>query len=93
MDRAAGRSGARFVLDHASVRIGDIDLFVNGVPFDERAESAATVLQQRQMVITVNLGTGAAARVITIGNAASALVLGDNIFYGHGLPEAFLKAV
>jgi glutamate N-acetyltransferase/amino-acid N-acetyltransferase len=55
---AAGRSGAHFVLDHASVRIGDIDLFVNGVPFDERAESAATVLQQKQMVITVNLGTG-----------------------------------
>ena len=57
---AAGRSGAHFVLDHASVRIGDIDLFINGVPFDDRAESAATVLQQGQMVITVNLGTGGA---------------------------------
>lgn len=55
---AAGRSGAHFVLDHASVRIGDVDLFVNGVPFDERADNAATVLQQKQMVITVNLGTG-----------------------------------
>ncbi len=55
---AAGRSGAYFVLDHASVRIGDIDLFVNGVPFDERADAAATVLQQKQMVITVDLGTG-----------------------------------
>jgi glutamate N-acetyltransferase/amino-acid N-acetyltransferase len=55
---AAGRSGAQFVLDHASVRIGDIDLFVNGVPFDERAESASTVLQQKQMVITVDMGTG-----------------------------------
>lgn len=55
---AAGRSGAHFALDHASVRIGDIDLFVNGVPFDERADAAATVLQQKQMVITVNLGTG-----------------------------------
>lgn len=55
---AAGRSGAHFVLDHASVRIGDVDLFVNGVPFDERADSAAMVLQQKQMVITVNLGTG-----------------------------------
>jgi glutamate N-acetyltransferase/amino-acid N-acetyltransferase len=55
---AAGRSGAHFVLDHASVRIGDIDLFVNGVPFDERAESASTVLAQKQMVITVDLGTG-----------------------------------
>ena len=55
---AAGRSGAHFVLDRASVRIGDVDLFVNGVPFDERADAAATVLQQKQMAITVNLGTG-----------------------------------
>jgi glutamate N-acetyltransferase/amino-acid N-acetyltransferase len=55
---AAGRSGAHFVLDRASVRIGDVDLFVNGVPFDERADAAATVLQQTQMVITVDLGTG-----------------------------------
>ena len=55
---AAGRSGARFVLDAASVRIGDIDLFVHGVPFDERAAAAATVLEQERMVITVDLGTG-----------------------------------
>jgi glutamate N-acetyltransferase/amino-acid N-acetyltransferase len=53
---AAGRSGARFVLDRASVRIGDIELFTRGVPHDERAEAAATVLQQPQMVITVDLG-------------------------------------
>ena len=55
---AAGRSGAQFVLDHASVSIGDVDLFVRGVPFDERADAAATVLQQKQMTITVDLGTG-----------------------------------
>lgn len=55
---ASGRSGAHFVLEHASVRIGDVDLFVNGVPYDERAEAAATVLQQKQMVITVDLGAG-----------------------------------
>lgn len=57
---AAGRSGAQFVLDNASVRIGDIDLFVNGVPFDERAEAASDVLMQKQMTITVDLGTGGA---------------------------------
>ncbi len=57
---AAGRSGARFVLDAASVRIGDVDLFVHGVPFDERAAAAATVLEQERMVITVDLGTGGA---------------------------------
>ena len=28
-----------------------------------------------------------------IGNDDACLVLGDNIFYGHGLPEAFRKAV
>jgi len=55
---AAGRSGAQFVLDAASVRIGDVDLFVQGVPFDERASAAATVLEQERMVITVDLGTG-----------------------------------
>jgi glutamate N-acetyltransferase/amino-acid N-acetyltransferase len=55
---AAGRSGATFVLDHASVRIGDVDLFVNGVPYDERSEAAARVLQHAQMTITVDLGTG-----------------------------------
>ena len=55
---AAGRSGAQFVLDRASVRIGDVDLFVRGVPFDERADAAATVLQQPQMTITVDMGTG-----------------------------------
>ncbi len=55
---AAGRSGAQFVLDRASVQIGDVDLFVHGVPFDERADAAATVLQQKQITITVDMGTG-----------------------------------
>jgi glutamate N-acetyltransferase/amino-acid N-acetyltransferase len=55
---AAGRSGAQFALDRASVRIGDVDLFVDGVPFDERADAAATVLQQKEMTITVDMGTG-----------------------------------
>ena len=57
---AAGRSGAHLVLEHASVSIGDVDLFVNGVPFDERADAAATILQGKEMVITVDLGTGGA---------------------------------
>jgi len=57
---AAGRSGARFVLDHASVRIGTVALFVNGVPFDERADDAATVLQGKEMTVAVDLGTGGA---------------------------------
>jgi len=57
---AAGRSGARFVLDRASVRIGAVALFVNGVPFDERADDAATVLQGKEMTVAVDLGTGGA---------------------------------
>jgi glutamate N-acetyltransferase/amino-acid N-acetyltransferase len=55
---AAGRSGAAFVLDRASVSIGDVRLFVTGVPHDERAEAAAAVLQSKEMLITIDLGTG-----------------------------------
>jgi glutamate N-acetyltransferase/amino-acid N-acetyltransferase len=55
---AAGRSGAAFELDHASVSIGAVPLFVDGVPFDERSEQAASVLTGDQMIITVDLGTG-----------------------------------
>ena len=55
---AAGRSGAAFVLERASVSIGAVPLFVNGVPFDERSEQAAGVLAGDRMIITVDLGTG-----------------------------------
>jgi glutamate N-acetyltransferase/amino-acid N-acetyltransferase len=55
---AAGRSGADFVLDRASVGIGPVALFVNGVPHDERAEEAAGVLQGREVAVGVDLGTG-----------------------------------
>jgi glutamate N-acetyltransferase/amino-acid N-acetyltransferase len=55
---AAGRSGAAFSLDAASVTIGTVPLFVRGVPHDERANEAADVLKGHDMVITVDLGTG-----------------------------------
>ena len=55
---AAGRSGARFVLDGARVRIGDLVLFEDGRPFDQRAPQAATYLQGTDIDIDVNLGTG-----------------------------------
>jgi glutamate N-acetyltransferase/amino-acid N-acetyltransferase len=55
---AAGRSGAAFVLDGASVSIGPVHLFVRGVPHDERASEAATHLEQDNVDITVDLGTG-----------------------------------
>jgi len=63
---AAGRSGAAFVLDHASVWIapGDfahgapVQLFVDGTPHDERADQAAEVLQGTDVTVVVDLGAG-----------------------------------
>jgi glutamate N-acetyltransferase/amino-acid N-acetyltransferase len=55
---AAGRSGAAFTLDRASVAIGAVPLFVGGVPHDERADQAADVLQAKEVTVSVDLGTG-----------------------------------
>lgn len=55
---AAGRSGAAFNLDRASVAIGGVELFVSGTPHDERADAAAAVLQAAEVTITVDLGMG-----------------------------------
>jgi glutamate N-acetyltransferase/amino-acid N-acetyltransferase len=55
---AAGRSGAAFSLDGASVAIGDVAVFVRGVPHDDRASSAAKVLEAADVTLTVDLGTG-----------------------------------
>jgi glutamate N-acetyltransferase/amino-acid N-acetyltransferase len=57
---AAGRSGAAFVLDRASVAIGDVPLFVAGTPHDDRADQAAKVLNAPTVTVTVDLGTGGA---------------------------------
>jgi glutamate N-acetyltransferase/amino-acid N-acetyltransferase len=59
---AAGRSGAAFTLERASVAIGAVPLFVGGVPHDERAEQASAVLQQKEITVTVDLGTGGSHR-------------------------------
>jgi len=55
---AAGRSGAAFSLEEASVAIGDVPLFVRGTPHDERSEQAAEVLAGAEMTVSVDLGTG-----------------------------------
>jgi glutamate N-acetyltransferase/amino-acid N-acetyltransferase len=55
---AAGRSGAEFDLNRASVSIGHEQLFVDGTPHDERAPAAAKLLQEGDIVVTVDLGTG-----------------------------------
>ena len=53
----AGRSGSAFELDRAAVRIGSVELFRDGVPYDERSEAAATYLKGRDIQIEVDLGT------------------------------------
>ena len=55
---AAGRSGAAFDLDRASVAIGDVRVFDRGTPHDERADAAAAVLAQSELSVLVDLGTG-----------------------------------
>ena len=54
----AGRAGVDFVLDRARVQIGDVELFAGGRPFDERAETASTHLQGKDVRLHVDLGTG-----------------------------------
>lgn len=63
----AGRASVGFVLDHARVHIGDVELFANGRPFDERAPDASRHLQGREVIVRVDLGTGGsgAARMWT----------------------------
>jgi glutamate N-acetyltransferase/amino-acid N-acetyltransferase len=58
----AGRSGSEFVLERAAVRIGPVELFSAGVPHDERAGEAAEYLKGRDIVVSVDLGTGRAGQ-------------------------------
>jgi glutamate N-acetyltransferase/amino-acid N-acetyltransferase len=53
---AAGRSGAAFNLDGASVSVGDVQVFVNGTPHDERSEQAAAIMQASELTVVVDLG-------------------------------------
>ena len=54
----AGRATRTLVLDRARVRIGPVELFANGAPYDERAPQAAEYLGGRDIEIEVDLGTG-----------------------------------
>jgi glutamate N-acetyltransferase/amino-acid N-acetyltransferase len=55
---ASGRSGARFVLEHALVEVGPVLLFKDGQPYDEHAPEAERRLQQAEIDIHVDLGAG-----------------------------------
>jgi len=57
-----GRAGVDFNLDRARVRIGDVELFAGGRPFDERSAEASSHLQQREVSLRVDLGTAGNGR-------------------------------
>jgi glutamate N-acetyltransferase/amino-acid N-acetyltransferase len=61
---AAGRSGANFSIDRATVRVGGILLFENGLPHDEAAPRAAEHMKGTDIRIDVSLGAGAASATI-----------------------------
>jgi len=58
----AGRSGSAFRLEGAAVRVGGIELFRDGTPFDERASQAAEYLKGKEITVEVDMGTGGAGR-------------------------------
>ncbi|MCX6552742.1 MAG: bifunctional glutamate N-acetyltransferase/amino-acid acetyltransferase ArgJ [Acidobacteria bacterium] len=55
---AAGRAGVAFDVERASVRVGSIVLFKEGVPFDDRAPQAADYLTGTDIEIEIDLGAG-----------------------------------
>lgn len=54
----AGRCGSAFDLARARVTIGEVELFVDGRPFDERADDAGRHLAGSEVALQVDLGTG-----------------------------------
>ncbi len=61
---AAGRAGVMFDIDRATVHVGGILLFENGLPHDEAAPEAAELLKRDTVDIEVSLGAGSAAATI-----------------------------
>jgi glutamate N-acetyltransferase/amino-acid N-acetyltransferase len=55
---ASGRSGVMFDVDRATVHVGGVLLFENGLPHDDNAPKAAEHLKQKDVSIDVHLGTG-----------------------------------
>jgi glutamate N-acetyltransferase/amino-acid N-acetyltransferase len=54
----AGRATRTLVLDRAKIRIGPVELFSDGAPFDDRAPEAAEYLRGKEIDLHVDLGTG-----------------------------------
>lgn len=61
---AAGRAGVRFDPARATVRVGGILLFENGLPHDDAAPLAGEYLRGEQIEIDVDLGSGSAAHTV-----------------------------
>jgi glutamate N-acetyltransferase/amino-acid N-acetyltransferase len=55
---AAGRSGVLFDVDRATVHVGGVLLFEQGLPHDDAAPQAASHLKGSEVCIEVDLGTG-----------------------------------
>jgi glutamate N-acetyltransferase/amino-acid N-acetyltransferase len=55
---ASGRAGVMFDVDRATVHVGGVLLFENGLPHDDHAPQAAEHLKQKDVSIDVHLGTG-----------------------------------
>jgi glutamate N-acetyltransferase / amino-acid N-acetyltransferase len=60
----AGRAGSAFELSRAMVTIGNVVLFENGRPHDERAPQAAAYLQGKDLTVSVDLGSGDASATV-----------------------------
>jgi glutamate N-acetyltransferase/amino-acid N-acetyltransferase len=61
---AAGRSGVQFDIERATVHVGGVLLFENGLPHDDAAPQAAEQLQKADVQIDVSLGAGSASATI-----------------------------
>ena len=55
---AAGRSGVQFDIDRATVHVGGVRLFENGLPHDDAAPLAAEHMKGSDIDIHVHVGTG-----------------------------------
>ena len=61
---AAGRAGVIFDIDRATVRVGGVLLFENGLPHDDAAPQAEEQLKKTTVQIDVSLGAGRADATI-----------------------------
>jgi glutamate N-acetyltransferase/amino-acid N-acetyltransferase len=69
---SAGRSGVRFDVDRATVRVGGVLLFEHGLPHDSAAPMAAEHLKTADVRIDVSLGSGGGASATIWGCDLSA---------------------